>query len=143
MSGVGRESSHPAPDRFELWDEDGNGHVSGDEFRRGIRMLRLKPTEEEVDQLLAKADVDGSGQLSMQELRTLLNTDTVVDPGSPEKPKDQIHWQLDLRTIKWVLQTNSVQALLYLAFIGVFQSLVYTLRLKEEVSLSQPVYFHL
>eukprot|EP00966_Prymnesium_polylepis_P097947 2268658-Prymnesium_polylepis.1 len=56
---------------FELWDTDGDG-LDANEFKRAVRMLRLRPTQEELDEFIRKADTDNSGRLDIDELKVLI-----------------------------------------------------------------------
>lgn len=50
-----------------MFDKDGNGHISATELRHVMTSLGEKMTEEEVDEMIREADVDGDGQINYQE----------------------------------------------------------------------------
>ena len=59
-------------DLFKDWDEDGDGTVSKQEFRKALPMLGLQVPRQEVDALFDSFDPDGSGLLELKELNKLL-----------------------------------------------------------------------
>lgn len=50
-----------------MFDKDGNGHISAAELRHVMTSLGEKMNEEEVDEMIREADVDGDGQINYQE----------------------------------------------------------------------------
>ena len=48
-------------------DADGNGHVTVDEFLRGLKRLDLLLTPEQIKTLLAAVDADASGTIELDE----------------------------------------------------------------------------
>ena len=57
-------------DLFREWDDDGTGTVDKKEFRRGMKELGLEVPKAEVNALFEAMDPDGSGKLSLAELKT-------------------------------------------------------------------------
>ncbi len=56
-------------DLFRAWDEDGNGVVSKEEFRKAFATLGYFAPREEIDGLFTHTfDVDGSGYIDFQEM---------------------------------------------------------------------------
>ena len=51
----------------EVFDRDGNGFISAAELRHVIANLGEKLTDEEVDEMIREADVDGDGQINYEE----------------------------------------------------------------------------
>ena len=54
----------------ELWamfDKDGNGFISAAELRHIMTNLGEKLTDEEVDEMIREADIDGDGQINYEE----------------------------------------------------------------------------
>ena len=60
---------------FREWDEDGDGRVSRQEFRRAMPMLGIKASRDEVDDLFDAMDQDGSGSIEYLELKDLLESE--------------------------------------------------------------------
>ena len=52
---------------FRVFDKDGNGFISAAELRHVMTNLGEKLTDEEVDEMIHEADVDGDGQINYQE----------------------------------------------------------------------------
>ena len=50
-----------------MFDRDGNGFISAAELRHMMTNLGEKLTDEEVDEMIREADVDGDGQISHEE----------------------------------------------------------------------------
>merc|ERR1712146_51438 len=48
---------------FKVFDKDGNGFISAAELRHVMTNLGEKLTDEEVDEMIREADVDGDGQI--------------------------------------------------------------------------------
>ena len=47
-----------------VFDKDGNGQISAAELRHVMTNLGEKLTDEEVDEMIREADVDGDGQIN-------------------------------------------------------------------------------
>merc|ERR1711948_114238 len=52
---------------FRVFDKDGNGFISAAELRHIMTNLGEKLTDEEVDEMLREADIDGDGQINYEE----------------------------------------------------------------------------
>ena len=50
-----------------MFDKDGNGFISAAELRHVMTNLGEKLTDEEVDEMIREADVDGDGQINYEE----------------------------------------------------------------------------
>ena len=53
-------------DAFEVFDKDGNGFISAQELRQVMASLGEKLSEEELDEMMREADVDGDGQINFE-----------------------------------------------------------------------------
>ena len=51
---------------FKMFDKDGNGTVSASELRRVMMNLGEKLSEEEVDEMMREADIDGDGEINYE-----------------------------------------------------------------------------
>jgi len=49
---------------FRVFDKDGHGHISADEFRFVMRNIGSQMTEEEIEEMIAEADHDHDGLIS-------------------------------------------------------------------------------
>merc|ERR1711887_153664 len=52
---------------FKVFDRDGNGLISAAELRHVMTNLGEKLTDEEVDEMIREADVDGDGRINYEE----------------------------------------------------------------------------
>jgi calmodulin len=52
---------------FDQFDKDGNGFISAAELRHVMTNLGEKLTDEEVDEMIREADIDGDGQINYEE----------------------------------------------------------------------------
>ncbi|KAH3853236.1 calmodulin-A-like [Dreissena polymorpha] len=57
---------------FNVFDKDGTGKISAAELRHVMSNLGEKLTEEEVDEMLREADVDGDGEINYEEFVQLM-----------------------------------------------------------------------
>ena len=51
---------------FRVFDKDGNGFISAVELKYMLTNMGHKLSDEEVEELLAEADIDGDGQLNYE-----------------------------------------------------------------------------
>ncbi len=51
-------------DAFKVFDSDGNGYISAAELRHVMHNLGEKLKDEEVDEMIREADIDGDGQIN-------------------------------------------------------------------------------
>lgn len=51
---------------FRIFDKDGNGSISASELRHVMTNLGEKLTDEEVEEMLREADIDGDGQINYE-----------------------------------------------------------------------------
>ena len=58
------DSEEELKEAFRVFDKDGNGFISAAELRHIMTNLGEKLTDEEVDEMLREADIDGDGQIN-------------------------------------------------------------------------------
>ena len=58
------DSEEEIKEAFRVFDKDGNGFISAAELRHVITNLEEKLTDEEVDEMIREADIDGDGQVN-------------------------------------------------------------------------------
>ncbi|VDO73750.1 unnamed protein product [Heligmosomoides polygyrus] len=68
------DSAEEMREAFRVFDQDGNGFISAAELRYVMTNLGEKLTDEEVDEMIREADVDGDGQLNYEEFVTMMTT---------------------------------------------------------------------
>ena len=52
---------------FKVFDKDGSGSISAAELKHVMNNLGEKLTDEEVDEMISEADVDGDGEINFEE----------------------------------------------------------------------------
>jgi len=60
-------------DIFKVFDQNGDGLISGEELKLTMRSLGEALTEDEVGLMLEEADIDGDGKIDLQEFTRLLS----------------------------------------------------------------------
>ena len=60
------DSEEEIKEAFRVFDKDGNGFISAAELRHVMTNLGEKLTDEEVDEMIREADVDGDGQVNYE-----------------------------------------------------------------------------
>ena len=60
------DSEEEIREAFRVFDKDGNGFISAAELRHVMTNLGEKLTDEEVDEMIREADIDGDGQVIFQ-----------------------------------------------------------------------------
>ncbi|KAL9458510.1 hypothetical protein AB3S75_007386 [Citrus x aurantiifolia] len=61
------DSEEELKEAFRVFDKDQNGFISAAELRHVMTNLGEKLTDEEVDEMIREADVDGDGQINYEE----------------------------------------------------------------------------
>ncbi|RZC70228.1 hypothetical protein C5167_033360 [Papaver somniferum] len=61
------DSEEELKEAFKVFDKDQNGFISAAELRHVMTNLGEKLTDDEVDEMIREADVDGDGQVNYEE----------------------------------------------------------------------------
>ncbi|XP_045523292.1 calmodulin-alpha isoform X2 [Pieris brassicae] len=67
------DSEEEIREAFRVFDKDGNGFISAAELRHVMTNLGEKLTDEEVDEMIREADIDGDGQVNYEGARSTLS----------------------------------------------------------------------
>jgi calmodulin len=58
---------------FDLVDKDGSGEISKEELGKLMKTLGLRPTEEQINEMMQEVDTDGSGDIDFNEFVTVMS----------------------------------------------------------------------
>ena len=72
------DSEEEIRESFRVFDKNGNGFISAAELRHVMRNLGEKLTDEEVEEMIREADVDGDGRVNY-EGKAMFRTPSVID----------------------------------------------------------------
>ena len=64
------DSEEEIREAFRVFDKDGNGFISAAELRHVMTNLGEKLTDEEVDEMIREADIDGDGQVNYEGIKS-------------------------------------------------------------------------
>ncbi|RMC12509.1 hypothetical protein DUI87_10027 [Hirundo rustica rustica] len=67
------DSEEEIREAFRVFDKDGNGYISAAELRHVMTNLGEKLTDEEVDEMIREADIDGDGQVNYEGAFAIVN----------------------------------------------------------------------
>jgi calmodulin len=80
------DSEEELKEAFKVFDKDGNGFISAAELRHVMTNLGEKLTDEEVDEMIREADVDGDGQVNYDEFVKMMFFPPHLNPDAPLSP---------------------------------------------------------
>ncbi|XP_072822915.1 calmodulin-3 isoform X1 [Vicugna pacos] len=93
------DSEEEIREAFRVFDKDGNGYISAAELRHVMTNLGEKLTDEEVDEMIREADIDGDGQVNYEAEvrgegrcappRSPENTPAIKQSCQPAAPEDR------------------------------------------------------
>ena len=62
----GTDTEAELREMFKVFDMDGNGYISAEEFKWTMMNLGQQLTEEEVEEIIKTADLNGDGQIDLE-----------------------------------------------------------------------------
>ncbi|RLN52106.1 hypothetical protein BBJ29_001640 [Phytophthora kernoviae] len=92
------DSEEEILEAFKVFDKDGNGFISAAELRHIMTNLGEKLTDEEVDEMIREADIDGDGQINYEEFVKMMMSNFVCNESAfsgiwhLRKKKQHIHF---------------------------------------------------
>lgn len=69
-------SENEMRDAFRVFDKDGNGFITAQELKQVMTSLGERLTDEEIDEMVREADVDGDNQVNYEEFVKLMKHKT-------------------------------------------------------------------
>ncbi|KAF3642078.1 Calmodulin [Capsicum annuum] len=73
------DSEEELKEAFRVFDKDQNGFISAAELRHVMTNLGEKLTDEEVDEMIREADVDGDGQINYEEFVKVMMANILIE----------------------------------------------------------------
>ena len=68
----GRDPDEDLKEAFKVFDKDNNGFISQSELRLVMANLGEKLTDDEVEEMILEADIDGDGQVNYEEFVAIM-----------------------------------------------------------------------
>lgn len=85
------DSEEELKEAFRVFDKDQNGFISAAELRHVMTNLGEKLTDEEVDEMIREADVDGDGQINYEEFVKVMMAKWAVVTVCPDWKEETLH----------------------------------------------------
>jgi calmodulin len=95
------DSEEEIIESFKVFDRDGNGFIAAAELRHVMANLGEKLTDEEVDEMIREADVDGDAQINYEEFVNMMMIDGCPPPPTPSTLSSQ-----SIQSIQSIRGTN-------------------------------------
>ena len=75
------DSEEEIREAFKVFDRDNNGFISAAELRHVMTSIGEKLTDEEVDEMIREADIDGDGQINYEEFVRVISPSLLIRRG--------------------------------------------------------------
>ncbi|XP_070538755.1 calmodulin-like [Ptychodera flava] len=66
MAGLSEEQLAELKEAFTIFDKDGDGTISSEEFESVMKKLGQNPTKEELQEMINEVDADGTGTINLK-----------------------------------------------------------------------------
>lgn len=96
------DSEEEIREAFRVFDKDGNGFISAAELRHVMTNLGEKLTDEEVDEMIREADIDGDGQVNYEGEFLFFDGHYAVDLAVDEEILPVYEVELGVYTVKFM-----------------------------------------
>ena len=80
LKGLTQEQLDEMKEAFKAFDTDNSGQIDAKELGYVLRSLGMNPTKKEIQKMLATADADGNGSVSLKEFIILMTSQINKDP---------------------------------------------------------------
>jgi len=137
-----REKLHQERDRlttlFDKWDEDKDHKISRAEFRKAMKTTGYNFSDADIEGFFELADWR-TQRLTLQQLLEAIKTPRQPIEQEPSPPRTAMRRFViePLQALNMMLNSKTVQTLLYAAFVFTTQLVIYTLRVQEEYYLDK------
>ncbi len=88
------DSEEELKEAFRVFDKDQNGFISAAELRHVMTNLGEKLTDDEVDEMIREADVDGDGQINYEEFVRMMMAKWAAELFSEVSTQQELHLYL-------------------------------------------------
>nr|GEX88637.1 calmodulin-7-like isoform X2 [Tanacetum cinerariifolium] len=141
------DSEEELKEAFRVFDKDQNGFISAAELRHVMTNLGEKLTDEEVDEMIREADVDGDGQINYEEFVKVMMAKLIFSSVSnildhilrqietdrtPTSDNRSTHWCYTCRQLVTLTRQNKVCSECGLGFVQELESILNTTTHFEE-----------
>lgn len=94
-------------DTFAHFDKDGNGKISVAECKKGLVDIGIKSTDKNISELMGQLDVDGSGEVELDEFLSFIRS-KATSQSSCKESSDELGFTNKVRAIVLKAQDNGV-----------------------------------